>query len=266
MDISMVVPYYNPGPAVREQVASLSNVLASTNMQYEIIAVSDGSTDDSEAHLAGLSDSHVRSVRLEKNSGKGAALRAGLLLGRGKYLGFIYADGDIDPELIRPYIELIRLYEPDIILGSKRHPMSDVQYPPLRVVYSWGYQQLVHMLFRLRVRDTQTGLKLIRREALVDILPRMLEKRFAFDLELLVVARLLGFRKVFEAPIRIRHQFTSTVSWRSVRGTLLDTFTIWYRLHLLRFYDRSYRQNAAEMTQRQMTEDPSPANAGKSSS
>jgi O-antigen/teichoic acid export membrane protein/GT2 family glycosyltransferase len=253
MDFTMVVPYYNPGAAVRQQVESLSAVLASTDLRYEIIAVSDGSTDGSERYLESLVDTNVRSVRLEKNSGKGAALRAGLLLGRGKYLGFIDADGDIDPELIRPYIELIRLYEPDIILGSKRHPMSDVQYPPLRVVYSWGYQQLVHMLFHLRgVRDTQTGLKLVRREALVEILPRMLEKRFAFDLELLVVARLLGYRKIFEAPIRITHQFTSTVSWRSVYGTLLDTCTIWYRLHILRFYDRSYRQNSAELTHRQM--------------
>lgn len=251
-ELTMVVPYYNPGELVRKQVESLSAVLSSTGTEYEIIAVSDGSTDGSEAHLEQLKDPCVRSVRLDKNSGKGAAVRAGLLLGRGRYLGFIDADGDIDPSLLLPYLELIRLYEPDIILGSKRHPMSDVQYPPLRVAYSWGYQQLVHSLFRLRVRDTQTGLKLVRREALVDILPRMLEKRFAFDLELLVVARLLGYRKVFEAPIRIQHQFTSTVSWRSVRGTMLDTFAIWYRLHLLRFYDQPYRQNSAEMTKKQV--------------
>jgi hypothetical protein len=81
-------------------------------------------------------------------------------------------------------------------------------------------------------------LKILRRDVLAESLPRMLEKRFAFDLELLVVARHLGFRSFFEAPVTIGQRFSSTVSWRAVRGTLIDTLAIWYRLHVLRHYDR----------------------------
>ena len=104
-------------------------------------------------------------------------------------------------------------------------------------MYSWGYQQVVRIGFRLNIRDTQTGIKLIRRDVLSAVLPRMVEKRFAFDLELFVIARRLGYKRFLEAPIRLRHQFTSTVSWRSVYRSLLDTMAIWYRLRVLHFYD-----------------------------
>ncbi len=249
LDVSMVVPYFNPGQAVQRQVQRLSEVLGASGLSYEIIAVSDGSTDGSEAFLRDLDDEHLRLVRLVQNTGKGEALRVGLALGRGFYLGFIDADGDIDPVHLDSYLKIVRMYEPDIVLGSKRHPMSDVSYPPLRVLYSWGYHKLVHLLFRLRIRDTQTGLKLIRRDVLVRVLPRMLEKRFAFDLELMVVARHAGYERFFEAPIRVDHQFTSTVSWRTTIGMLLDTAAIWYRLHLVRHYDEPTRSGTIGVTE-----------------
>src|SRR5207302_936457 len=129
---------------------------------------------------------------------------------------------------------LARLYEPDIVFGSKRHPMSLVDYPATRRLYSWGYQQLIRLLFRLNVRDTQTGIKLARRDVLARSLPLMIEKRFAFDLELFVVARHLGYTRFFEAPVKIGERFSSTISLHAVRGMLLDTFAIFYRLRLLR--------------------------------
>ena len=64
-------------------------------------------------------------------------------MGRGRYLGFIDADGDISPELLAPFVSIMQSMEPDIIIGSKRHPDSSVHYPPLRRLYSWGYQHLI---------------------------------------------------------------------------------------------------------------------------
>jgi hypothetical protein len=103
-------------------------------------------------------------------------------------------------------------------------------------VYSWGYQQLNRALFQLPTRDTQTGIKLIRRETLAAVLPKMVEKRFAFDLELLVVARRMGYCNFVELPVQITERFTSTISLKSVWGMLLDTFAIFYRLRILHFY------------------------------
>ncbi len=237
LDLTMVVPFYNPGPGFVQNIKELAETLDKADLAYEIIAVSDGSTDNSADALEKLSHEHVRLVRQARNAGKGQALRVGLEMGRGHYLGFIDADGDIAPEVVASYLVLMSTYEPDIIFGSKRHPMSQVEYPALRRLYSFGYQQIIRWLFRVDVRDTQVGLKLVRRDVLAAVLPRMLEKRFAFDLELFVVSRHVGYRRVFEAPVVIKHGFTSTVSWRSVRGVFLDTAAIFYRLHLLHFYD-----------------------------
>ena len=239
LDLTVVVPYYNPGQLLVPTIERLLSVLDASGATYEVIAVSDGSTDGSDRELdAALADRpQLTNVVLTQNQGKGAALRIGLAKGRGRYLGFIDADGDLDPILLDSFQTMVRLYSPDIILGSKRHPLSEVEYPFLRRVYSWGYQQVVRLGFRLNIRDTQTGIKLVRRDVLSAVLPRMLEKRFAFDLELFVIARRLGYRRFLEAPIRLRHQFTSTVSWRSVYRSLLDTMAIWYRLRILHYYD-----------------------------
>lgn len=239
LDLTVVVPYYNPGDLLVPTIERLLEVLDASGASYEVIAVSDGSTDGSDRQLDSVLGDRPQLTNLviAQNQGKGAALRIGLAEGKGRYLGFIDADGDLDPILLDSFQTMVGLYSPDIILGSKRHPLSEVEYPFLRRVYSWGYQQVVRVGFRLNIKDTQTGIKLVRRDVLAAVLPRMLEKRFAFDLELFVIARRLGYKRFLEAPIRLRHQFTSTVSWRSVYRSLLDTMAIWYRLRLRHFYD-----------------------------
>ena len=241
LELTVVVPYFNPGDRVRETVSELLRTLSASGTTFEVIAVSDGSTDGSEQALAGLPADLVRTVRLAHNRGKGEALRVGFTMGQGRFLGFIDGDGDLPPDQVATLAAIARGAGgtvPDVVLGSKRHPESQVVYPPLRRVYSWIWQQLVLALFGLRVRDTQTGLKLVRREVLADVLPRMLEKRFAFDLELLVVASRLGYRRFVEVPVHIQERFTSTVSPRAMAGMLVDLLSIYYRVRISRSYDR----------------------------
>jgi glycosyltransferase involved in cell wall biosynthesis len=240
LDLTVVVPYFNPGTRVRETVDELVRTLSGTGTTFEVIAVSDGSTDGSERALVDLPGEVVRTVRLHHNRGKGEALRAGFTMGRGRFLGFIDADGDLPPDQVALLAAIAHDAAgpaPDVVLGSKRHPGSQVVYPPLRRVYSWVWQQLVLALFGLKVRDTQTGLKLVRRDVLVDVLPRLVEKRFAFDLELLVVASRLGYGRFVEVPVRIRQRFGSTISPRAVAGMLVDLLAIFYRLRIARLYD-----------------------------
>lgn len=229
LDLTVVVPYYNPGPALRATVQRAVEVLHATGISFEIVTVSDGSTDGSDASLDGIDPDVVVQVVLP-HAGKGKAVRAGLARGRGRYLGFIDGDGDVPPELLAEFIEVVHQKHPDVVLGSKRHPDSQVVYPLARRLYSWGYQQLVRMLFHLDVRDTQAGIKLVRREVLSEVLPLMVEEGYAFDLEMLVIARRLGYRDLVEAPVRIGIRFSSTVSRRVVFDMLGDTFSIWRRL------------------------------------
>ncbi len=237
LDVSIVVPYYNPGDRLRTTVEDMVRVLAASGMTFEIITVSDGSTDGSPFTLEGFPESVVRRVSFATNVGKGHALRAGLGMGRGRYLGFIDADGDISPELLAPFVSIMRSMEPDIIIGSKRHPDSSVHYPPLRRLYSWGFQRLIRLLFHLNVKDTQVGIKLVDRRVIADVLPLLRESRFALDLELLVLARRLGYTRIVEAPVRIQERFGSTISLKAVVLLLVDTIGLFIRFSVRHEYD-----------------------------
>jgi glycosyltransferase involved in cell wall biosynthesis len=244
LDVSIVVPYYNPGNRLRTTVEDMVRVLDASGMTFEIITVSDGSTDGSPFTLEGFPESVVRRMNFAKNFGKGHALRAGLGMGRGRYLGFIDADGDISPELLAPFVSVMQSEKPDIIIGSKRHPESSVHYPPLRRLYSWGYQHLIALLFRLHVKDTQVGIKLVDRRVIADVLPLLRESRFALDLELLVLARRLGYTRIVEAPVRIRERFGSTISLKAVWLLLVDTIALFIRYSVRHEYDAALAARA----------------------
>lgn len=233
VDLTVVIPYFNPGGLLRPQVARLVAALREAGVTFEVVAVSDGSTDGSPETIADLDTRVVHRLTLPRNAGKGEALCAGLRVARGRYIGFIDADGDLDPLLWQPLLALLRLYRPDAIIGSKRHPLSEVSVPPLRQACSWGFQTLSRLLFRLPVRDTQVGLKVFRREVLADALPLTRERRFTFDLELLVIAHRLGYRRIMEAPVRLVPQGHSTVRPRTVLWMFAETVRLAWRLQTL---------------------------------
>ena len=154
-----------------------------------------------------------RLIAYPDRRGKGAALRIGLAAARGEYVAFIDADGDIEPEAFTAFLRLVDLYEPDAVVGSKRHPLSHVDYPPIRRLLSWVFHLMTRTLFRLNVRDTQTGMKLFRRDVLADVLPRVRDDGYTFDLELLVAAARRGYRRIFEAPIRVGYRSASHIGF-----------------------------------------------------
>jgi glycosyltransferase involved in cell wall biosynthesis/O-antigen/teichoic acid export membrane protein len=235
LELSVVLPCHNAASGLRGVLTRLSEHLEAVG-DYEIIVVSDGSTDETVPVARSNGGGRVRVIHYPDRGGKGHALQLGLSEARGRYVAFCDADGDIDAAAIEPFLALMRLYEPDIVLGSKRHPLSDVYYPALRRVLSWGYHKLTRVLFHVNVSDTQTGFKLIRRDVLAAVLPRLLEKRYAFDLEFLVVARRLGFRRVLEAPVRIRYRFASQVNPGTTLAIFRDTLAIFYRHYVLNTY------------------------------
>jgi glycosyltransferase involved in cell wall biosynthesis/O-antigen/teichoic acid export membrane protein len=246
LELSVVLPGHNAAAGLQTVLEHLLDRLGEVS-SYEIIVVSDGSTDDTVEIAESFPSKNVRVIHYPTREGKGHALQVGLAEAKGAFVAFCDADGDIEPEAIEPFLAVMKLYEPDIVLGSKRHPLSEVHYPLLRRLLSWSYHKLARLLFRVNVRDTQTGFKLIRRDVLAAVLPRMLEKRYAFDLEFLVVARSLGFTRVFEAPVRIQYRFASQIDLRSVLGIGLDTLAIFYRHYVLNTYRRAGERLAEQV-------------------
>ena len=246
LDLTLVVPFANRGTHFGSHIGEVTETLSKSDFSYEVLVISDESTGPSEERLSAFAAENLRFIHLDLNQGKAAMLRAGLSMGRGAYLGFIEGDGDIPADILTDFLDIIRREQPDIIFGSKRHRRSEVSYPPLRRMYSWGYQQINRTLFGLPIRDTQTGVKIIRRDVLSIALPLMIEKRYAFDLELFVVARKQGFHNFIEMPIKIDHRFGSAISLRSVQNMLVDTLAIFYRLRILHYYDRDHEKNPDE--------------------
>lgn len=238
VELSVVVPAYREGKHIYANLTRLLSELEKLGVTYEVVLVSDGNTDATVREALRVQSPAVRVFHYPMNIGKGFALSCGVDQSAGALVTFIDADMELDPANIRGFIELMEANDCDAVIGSKRHPLSKVAYPTFRRLQSAIYQLVIRVLFNLDVRDTQTGLKLFRRQVLREALPMLAIKKFAFDLELLVVARQLGYRKVLEAPIRLDYQFESTVNLGSAWRILWDTAAIFYRLRILRYYQR----------------------------
>jgi glycosyltransferase involved in cell wall biosynthesis len=169
---------------------------------------------------------------------------------KGDIIAFIDSGMDIDPNGISLLLEHMLWYDSDIIVASKRHSASKVNYTFLRKVYSEAYYLLVKLLFGLRVRDTQAGLKIYKREVLEKVMPRLLIKTFAFDVELLSVAHHLGYTKIHEGPVQLSLSFRKNSVWKrhllfldpNIRKMLNDTLAVFYRLKILKYYDDSNKR------------------------
>jgi len=234
--LSVIVPAYREARHIQENLGKLLHELDRLGRTYEVIVVSDGNTDETAREAELVVSPHIKVIEYNRNMGKGYALRCGVAHSSGELVTFIDADMELDPRYIKGFIAVMESFDCDAVVGSKRHPMSNVRYPPFRRFQSLIYQLLIRTLFRINVRDTQTGLKLFRREVLEEVVPLLAIKRFAFDLELLVVARQLGYRKVIEAPIDLDYKFQSTADLKAAWRVLWDTAAIFYRLYLLRYY------------------------------
>jgi len=238
--LSVVVPVYNQVGSIVHNIGVIRDrVSAGVGAPIEVIVVSDGSIDRTQERLMSRDLPDVRVLHYDRNLGKGYAVKVGALESRGRWVGYVDADLDLDPAGLAEYMHIAERDGLDFAIGSKRHPDSRVVYPRSRRIASWLFQQLVRLLFRLNVRDTQVGLKIFRREVAEQVFPMLLVKRYAFDIELLAVGRAFGFRRLRELPISLDYQFTgSGVRPVAVAVALVDTLAVFYRLRILRTYQR----------------------------
>jgi len=226
---------YNEQDIIKNLKEVVKNI-AKIEKSFEIIVVNDGSSNDCFKEAKKFKDKRVKVVGYNQNRGKGNAIKYGFNYAGGEYITFLDCGRDLDESQIKNFLKIMTKENADIVIGSKKHPESKVYYPLARRVMSGVYQILNKVLFNLDVKDTQVGLKLFKKQALNEIMPRIAIKRFAFDLELLVIANKLKF-KIVEAPIVLNYKFNSTISTRAVFWMLWDTAAIFYRDKILRYYD-----------------------------
>jgi glycosyltransferase involved in cell wall biosynthesis len=239
--ITVVMPAYNEARHIIANLLETVNTLSAFEYDFEVIVVDDGSPDKTFLHAARLLSTHpetIRVVHYDANHGKGNALMCGATFARGDYIVFMDADMDLHPSQLPLFFGIMEATDADVVIGSKRHPLSNVKYPRRRRLYSWAYYNFVKLLFGLPVKDTQTGLKVFKRQVIDSVFSRVLAKRFAFDLEVLANAHHRGF-KIESAPVTLEFQrVAGRIHWGDIFRIFVDTLAIFYRLRILRYYDR----------------------------
>jgi glycosyltransferase involved in cell wall biosynthesis len=243
--ISVIVPAYRQEKTIQKDLRRIKLVLDKLRYKSELICVVDGIIDKTFEKAKKITKKYrgIKVVGYDVNRGKGYAVRFGMAKSKGDIIAFIDSGMDLDPNGLSMLLEHFEWYKADVIVGSKRHPVSKVDYPWQRRILSVGYQYLVRLLFDLKVRDTQVGLKVFRREVLEKVLPRLLVKAYAFDIEILSVANYLGFKRIYEAPVELRLDFggtsvlTSQKFLRTLMYMMLDTLAVFYRLRIRKYYD-----------------------------
>jgi O-antigen/teichoic acid export membrane protein len=238
-EVTVVIPAYNEASRIASTLRGTAACIEEFGCPYEILVVDDGSCDATRAiseEVARELD-QVRVIGYERNAGKGHAIVEGAKDAGGELVLFLDADLEVHPRQLQTLYEAMQEANADVVIGSKVHSDSEVDSPRKRQIMSWSYYAIVRFFFGLPVRDTQTGLKLFRKEVLDGVVPRMLVKRFAFDLEALVIAHGLGFR-VVEAPVVVtRERDLPKIGWIDALHTGWDTAAVWYRDYLRLYYD-----------------------------
>src|SRR3989344_1790014 len=210
--LSIIVPAYKQEKTIKTDVEKIVQVMSQLHYDYEIIVVVDGLVDGTFKNAKKIKSQKVIVIGYQHNHGKGYAVRFGMAKARGSIVAFIDAGMDLNPNGISMLLEYFEWYNADIIVGSKLHSASKVNYPVQRKILSFGYRLLVKLLFGLTIKDTQVGMKFFRRRVLEDVLPRLLVKDYAFDIEILAVAYRLKYRGIYEAPVELEFKNSSTIT------------------------------------------------------
>jgi glycosyltransferase involved in cell wall biosynthesis len=238
--LSVIVPAYNEGAHIYENLQKICDSLK--RQSFEVIVVDDGSADNTFAECKRAARVHrvIKPFQMQTNAGKGASLFRGFEEARGEVIAFLDADLEIAPQHLIKLLTAMKKTKADVVAGVK-DPTAN-RFPLPRQIMSAVYRKSIDFLFGLDITDTQTGIKLFKREVLEDAIPRLSVSRFAFDIELLVAASRFGY-KIIEYPVEVAYHRTGGLGRMKLRhffGTFIDTLTIYFRASFWRWLEPSF--------------------------
>ncbi|HEY8806772.1 MAG TPA: glycosyltransferase [Candidatus Limnocylindria bacterium] len=212
----MILPAFNEARRLPASLARCAEYFRARGLAAEIIVADDGSTDGTAGTYASavedLPHAQLRYRYLDlAHAGKGSAVRAGVAAASGDPIVFLDADLTIPVETIDAFMRALQ-DGADIAVASRYVPGSVVDRPWWRVVMGWVYRTAVHAIIPIDVNDTQCGGKMYTAEAAKDLFGRATLSGFAFDAEVLYIARRRGYR-VVETPVEIHQRAHTSVSF-----------------------------------------------------
>lgn len=240
VDFSIIIPAYNEQSNIIATIEETIKVLEDFNPAYELIIIDDGSIDKTYETVINYAGPKKTKVRIEKyfpNKGKGFALKYGTGFAGGRYVMFLDADLDLHPSHFKEMYKIMQENNADVVIGSKMHKDSMLNYPFFRKILSSSYYLIIKILFRLKVKDTQTGIKLFKSDVLKRCISQVVVKRYAFDLELLVIINRKG-HKIFEAPVQVKeNREFRRIGIKDAFKVFFDTIGVFGRYYFSKQYN-----------------------------
>lgn len=233
MYLSVIIPAYNEEKRIGGTLKAVNEYLSKQDYDYEIIVVSDGSKDNTAAEVNNLQSTinNLRVIDKQKNHGKGYVVRQGMLEAKGDYRLFTDADNSTTIEQIEKFWPYARGGF-EIIIGSievKGAKITENAQWYRRMLGHWSKYIIRFVAGLWNIKDTQRGFKLFTAKAAEDIFSKVKIDRFGFDIEVLALAKKLGY-KIKEVPVEWNNPGESKVSLKSYIATFKDLITI--RLNL----------------------------------
>ena len=228
-DLSVVVPVYDEAQVLEANLEAIVAFLEPLGESFELVAVDDGSRDDSLAILERFAqrDPRLKVERNPRNLGKGAAVKRGMLAARGRRVLFMDADLSTPLEEIPAFLGALDTGM-DVVIGNRRAPGSQVtrHQPWIRETLGRGFTALTRMLLAPGVHDFTCGFKAFRHDAARAVFERTTRSAWAFDAEVVVIAHSLGL-KLAQVPVRwADEEGTKVRLLRAIPGTLFELLVI----------------------------------------
>jgi len=222
------MPAYQLESAIAANIDRVANVVADWP-SVQIVVIDDGCTDNTRRAAEEAASAHpmVSVVGYPVNRGKGGALKEGFRYVTGQVVVFLDSDLDLPPEQLPTFLNEFARLNVDALVGAKRGSMTSGRYPLLRRILSATFAMVNRVLFRLPVRETQTGLKAFKRTALEETLPKLDTAGYTFDLELLARIRRAG-GSMAEAPVVLAKGSSQGLSLSTLWEMGRDTVKIWW--------------------------------------
>lgn len=207
-DISVVIPAYNEEERLPGTLHAVEDYFRARDLSREILVVDDGSQDHTVQITLNLRDkiTGLKILLNDRNRGKGFSVRHGMLKASGQLILMMDADQSSPMEEMDKLLLSVRDGCTDIAIGSRSLKESQilVHQPRYREPLGFLYNDIIQLLVLKGIKDTQCGFKLFRCEVARDVFSRGRLSGFAFDVEVLFIARKLGYR-ITEIPIRWRN-------------------------------------------------------------
>jgi dolichyl-phosphate beta-glucosyltransferase len=217
MDLSIVIPAYNEEQRILSTIKEIQEHFASQQRSIEVLVVNDGSVDRTAEIVTEFAKDFpvLRLLSLVKNSGKGAAVRAGMLEAQGAVVLFTDADGSTPISEFDRLERVLKSKAADLVIGSRAVQNSDtkIEAKVVRKLIGRIFNLCVNLLAVPEIKDTQCGFKLFTNASAKILFNKQKFPRFSFDLEILWRARKLGMR-IEEVGI----------NWHHVAGSKVNVF------------------------------------------